>query len=218
MEKTSRATNERFLSFVIESISKEPVEDVERARLMYQRQGYVSMEPCHSGAAALNDAIRSKHSAQEEQERVGAVNSHDPLRFGNRYPLYQCIPQFASGDKITEHLYNKNKATTVRLQAASLLSRGDELLVEDATHSGHKLAEKESCLIMARGLIDGNWGMIESPMYSMNEELFYNSLHMAVHFPKQYSQPQRPENISAPRYVILNLQLKLVLLQTKILK
>ncbi|KAJ8671596.1 hypothetical protein QAD02_002855 [Eretmocerus hayati] len=142
--ETSRATNERFLSFVIEAILKEPVENVKRARLMYQRQGYVSMEPCHSGAAALNDAIRIEHSAQEERERVGVVNSHDPLRFGNRYPLCQCIPQFASGDKITEHLYDENKATTVGLQAASLLSRGDELLVEDATHTGHKLAERES--------------------------------------------------------------------------
>ncbi|KAJ8676585.1 hypothetical protein QAD02_012372 [Eretmocerus hayati] len=127
------------------------------------------------------------------------------------------VNAFASGDKITEHLYNNNKATTVGLQAASLLSRGDELLVEDATHTGHKLAEEESYLIMARDLIDGNWRIIESPMYIMNEELFYNSLHMAVHFPKQYSQPPRPENISAPRYVILNLQLLLVLLQTKIL-
>ncbi|KAJ8677624.1 hypothetical protein QAD02_013411 [Eretmocerus hayati] len=112
------------------------------------------------------------NTAQGERERVGVVNSHDPLRFGNRYPLYQCIPQFTSSDRITEHLYNKNKATTVGLQAASLLSRGDELLVEDATHTGHELAEKESYLIMARGLIDANWGIIESPMYSMKEGCF----------------------------------------------
>ncbi|KAJ8671429.1 hypothetical protein QAD02_002688 [Eretmocerus hayati] len=69
-------------------------------------------------------------------------------------------------------------------KAASLLSGGDELLVENPAHTVRKLAEKESYLIMARGLINADKRIIESLMYSLNEELFYNSLRMAVYLPK----------------------------------
>ncbi|KAJ8685559.1 hypothetical protein QAD02_021352 [Eretmocerus hayati] len=212
--------NERFLEFALHKVSQhmEPLKELEHERLAYHRLGFSRATTQHGGPGLLNSCTAVRNTRAEERERIGAATAQDPMKYGHRLPYQQWIPVFAPGDKITEHFYNLNKATTVALQASGLLSKGDQLLLPEQAREGAKLAEKESYLIHAETFIRANWDIAELPRYTLSQGDFYKKLALARSFPREtYEAHLLQPKLKATRTTIIQMQLRLPILQKRIL-
>ncbi|KAJ8685560.1 hypothetical protein QAD02_021353 [Eretmocerus hayati] len=212
--------NERFLEFALHKVSQhmEPLKELEHERLACHRLGFSRATTQHGGPGLLNSCTAVRNTRAEERERIGAATAQDPIKYGHRLPYQQWIPVFAPGDKITEHFYNLNKATTVALQASGLLAKGDQLLLPEQAREGAKLAEKESYSIHAETFIRANWDIAELPRYTLSQGDFYKKLALARSFPREtYEAHLLQPKLKATRTTIIQMQLRLLILQKRIL-